>query len=71
MTFWNVGDEESKDQRFCAVGLDGFGLYRLAGSWCMSEIRDRRADLPAEWFIPSWWVAGRTRAANKLVKHGL
>jgi hypothetical protein len=73
MTFWNVGDEESKDRRFCAAGPAGFGLYHLAGSWCLGEHRFKR-DLPAEWFIPDWWVASHpsgTRTAKLLVAQRL
>lgn len=73
MTFWNVGDEESQDRRFAAVGAEGFGLYHLAGSWCLGQHRFKR-DLPAEWFIPNWWVAsqrGGTRIAKNLVTQRL
>jgi hypothetical protein len=74
MTFWNVGDEECKDPDFLANPAAA-GMYYLAGSWCMSEIHNRRGDdaIPADWFIPDWWVASFPKGkqlANYLVKVG-
>ena len=68
--FWNTGDEEHSDEKFRAAGLDGFGLYTAAGSWCLGDIRGKRGDLPAVWFVPDWfvrsWPSG-IKAAKRLV----
>jgi hypothetical protein len=54
MTYWNTGDEEWRDPRITAAA-GAFAMYVAAGSWCMSESRNR--ELPAEWFVPDFWVA--------------
>jgi hypothetical protein len=71
--WWFVGDEEINDQ-FVNVGFAGFGLYHMAGSWCMSQIRGRpEAEVPAEWFIPDWVIRGwgAQRVAHQLCAEGL
>jgi len=73
MTFWGIGDEEHRDPRFRAAGLDAAGLYYTAGSWCMGEIRLRR-ELPAAWYVPDYFVVGfpkGKRLAARLVAAGL
>lgn len=74
MTFWNIGDEECRDPDFLANPAAA-GLYYLAGSWCMSQIYNRRGEsaIPDDWFVPDWFVAGITggkRHANYLVRVG-
>jgi hypothetical protein len=75
MTYWYIGDEESEDPRFRAVEADGCGMYHMAGSWCMSQVRGRpESDIPIEWLVPDHWVRGwpnGSRTAAKLVKHAL
>lgn len=75
MAYWNTGDEDSDDSRFRAAGLSGCGMYVMAGSWCMGQVRGRFEEaLPVEWFVPDHWVRGwdgGTRTATKLVKCGL
>lgn len=67
--WWNTGDEEQSDPRFRAAGLAAVGLYVMAGSYCLFEMRGK-SDLPSEWFIPDWQIKtwdGSAQAAKKLV----
>lgn len=75
MTFWQIGDEESEDPRFLTAGPGACGIYHMAGSWCMRQVRYRpEQEIPEEWFVPDRWVRGwpnGVRLANRLVEVGL
>ena len=70
MTFWNIGDEEHEDERFRAVP-GGFGLYHGAGSYCLGQVRGRRIELPAEWFVPDHFVRGWDNGHGPAIAKGL
>ena len=66
MTWFNVGDEEHSDPNLRDAGLDGFGLYAAAGSYCMNHL--------TEGFVPDWFVKGwpgGIKAAKKLIAVGI
>jgi len=66
LTWFNVGDEEHSDPKLRAAGLDGFGLYAAAGSYCMNHL--------TEGFVPDWFVKGWPRGvqtAKKLIANGI
>ena len=51
MPWFNVDDKAHSDPLFRQVGLDGFGLFAAAGSWCMDHLTDGYVPL---WFIEGW-----------------
>jgi hypothetical protein len=74
MTFFNTGDEECTDQDWL-TNPAAKGVYDLAGSFVMNQIRNRRGEeaIPDDWFIPEWFVAsirGGRRHASFLVSVG-
>lgn len=74
MSWFNIDDELHGDPRFRQAGLDAFGLYAAAGSWCLGDVRGRPGPLPKEWLVPDYFVAGwpsGAKAAKKLVTAGL
>jgi hypothetical protein len=66
MSWFNVDDKSHSDNRFRQVGLDGCGLYAVAGSYCMDQLTD---GFVPDWFIKSW--PGGPKAAEKLVSAGI
>ena len=71
MTYFMTGDEECTDQDWL-TNPAAKGLYDLAGSFVMNQIRNRRGEvvLPDDWFIPEYFVAsirGGRRHASYLI----
>jgi hypothetical protein len=62
MSWFNVDDKSHSDDRFRRAGLDGFGLYAAAGSFCMDQLTD---GFVPDWFVNGW--PGGKKAARNLV----
>jgi hypothetical protein len=72
--YFNIGDEECTDQDWL-TNLAAKGLYDMAGSFVMNQLRNRYGEeaVPDDWFIPGYFVdsiRGGRRAASYLVSVG-
>jgi hypothetical protein len=65
MTWFPVDDKAHSQDAFRRVGLEGCGLYAMAGSYCCDQLTDGH--------VPQWFVTDRraTKAAQRLVDAGL